>query len=314
MPLKLKQSDVRFIRKLLKQHNFALIFVVAVVFLGLGLWLGNEAEVNTGDDSAIAPESAIERSGPHEVVHVIDGDTIRVRVNEEVEPVRLIGIDTPEVDSPYTELECYGEEASIRAQKLLEGEFVYLESDETQDNRDQHDRLLRYVILEDETNVNQLLVEEGYAHEYTFREAYRYQGEFIQAQQDARDNQRGLWADDTCGGYVVPLPEGISSDQEVSVGAKPGCISYEQAPNHVGVDTCVTGRVDHVFVSGSNTTFINYCEDYRNCPFSAVLFDGDRSRFSAVGELSGKVITIDGVIRTHEGRPQIILRDPSQIR
>jgi len=132
------------------------------------------------------------------VVWVYDGDTISVRIDDKVETVRLIGIDTPEVDTPYTELECFGQEASLYLRDVLRDGSVRLESDSTAGNRDRYDRLLRYVFLADGTHVNENLVAKGYAVEYTYDSPYRYQAEFLQAQQDARDSQKGLWSLATC--------------------------------------------------------------------------------------------------------------------
>lgn len=72
------------------------------------------------------------------VSRIIDGDTIELGNGE---TVRLVGIDTPEVG------ECGFEEASANLSSLILGEMVRLgESDEDRDN---YGRLLRYVDLGD---------------------------------------------------------------------------------------------------------------------------------------------------------------------
>ena len=48
--------------------------------------------------------------------------------------------------------------------------------------------------LESGTFFNQLMIEEGYGHEYTYNLPYRYQKEFKEAEKTARENQKGLWA------------------------------------------------------------------------------------------------------------------------
>ena len=137
------------------------------------------------------------------VVKVIDGDTIEVRISEANTKVRLIGIDTPETVDPRKPVQCFGKEASKRASDILLGKEVVLEDDKTQGDKDKYDRLLRYVFLSDGTNVNKSLIQEGYAHEYTYDLPYKYQIEFKQAQNDARDGNRGLWADNVC---ITPSP------------------------------------------------------------------------------------------------------------
>ncbi|OGH51774.1 MAG: hypothetical protein A3G13_01840 [Candidatus Levybacteria bacterium RIFCSPLOWO2_12_FULL_37_7] len=135
----------------------------------------------------------------YQVVHVVDGDTIQVDINGSKETIRLIGVDTPEVVDPRKPVQCFGREASNKTKEILIGKKVRLESDPTQSNRDKYQRLLRYVFLEDGTLFNKLLIEQGYAHEYTYQSnSYRYQLEFKTAEKDARENKRGLWAEDIC--------------------------------------------------------------------------------------------------------------------
>jgi micrococcal nuclease len=127
------------------------------------------------------------------VVEVVDGDTIAVDINGEKIKVRLIGINSPETVDPRKRVECFGKEASAAAKNLLSGKKVRLEADPSQMDRDKYGRLLRYVFLEDGTNVNELLVARGYAYEYTYDLPYKYQKEFRAAQKFAEANKRGLW-------------------------------------------------------------------------------------------------------------------------
>jgi hypothetical protein len=85
-------------------------------------------------------------------------------------------------------------------EEILAGRRVRIAADPTQDERDRYDRLLAYVWLEDGTFVNEVMVAEGYAHEYTYDLPYRYQAELRAAEVEARENERGLWSPDTCGG------------------------------------------------------------------------------------------------------------------
>lgn len=136
----------------------------------------------------------------YQVIKVVDGDTIKVLVDGKLETIRLIGMDTPEIVDPRKPVQCFGREASDKAKEILNGVQVYLESDSSQGERDKYDRLLRYVILADGTNYNKLMIEQGYAHEYTYNLPYKYQMEFKQAEEQARIDQVGLWAPNTCGG------------------------------------------------------------------------------------------------------------------
>lgn len=132
------------------------------------------------------------------VTKVVDGDTIHVLLDGKNQTIRLIGLDTPEVVDPRKTVQCFGKEASARAKELLTGKLVRLENDPTQGDTDKYKRLLRYVFMEDGTNFNKKMIEDGYGHEYTYNLPYKYMEEFKQAEKDARIHKRGLWADNAC--------------------------------------------------------------------------------------------------------------------
>jgi micrococcal nuclease len=131
------------------------------------------------------------------VVEVVDGDTIDVFLEGQIQRVRLIGVNTPETVDKRRGVECFGPEASSFLKNTLTGKQVILENDETQGDKDAFKRLLRYVFL-DNQNLNQKIIYEGYGFEYTYKKPYKYQKEFREAQRDARDNYKGLWNQDNC--------------------------------------------------------------------------------------------------------------------
>lgn len=141
-------------------------------------------------------------SSTYFVTAVIDGDTIDVSKDGKTDRIRLIGIDTPETD-PRNTVECFGKEATARATQLMRGKIVTLESDPSQDNVDKYGRLLRYVFLTDGTNVNYLMVKEGFAQEYTYNLPYKYQSSFKSAQAEAKNLKLGLWGT-ACTPTVAP--------------------------------------------------------------------------------------------------------------
>lgn len=156
--------------------------------------------------AACSPESQLQASrplnaeGPFPVLSVTDGDTIRVSVNGQSTRVRLIGIDTPEVKDPGTPVQCFGREASRRAQELMTGAQVWLEYDPSQGRHDRFGRTLAYVWLNDNLLVNHQMVSEGFAHEYTYDDPYKYRDTFRDAQQAAQTAEVGLWNPATCAG------------------------------------------------------------------------------------------------------------------
>lgn len=124
------------------------------------------------------------------VTRVVDGDTIQIEGGQKV---RYIGINTPETVDPRRNVQCFGKEASAKNKELVEGKKVRLEKDVSE--TDKYHRLLRYVYVGD-IFVNDYLVRQGYAYVSTYPPDVKYQQQFMDAQKEARENNRGLWA--TC--------------------------------------------------------------------------------------------------------------------
>ena len=127
------------------------------------------------------------------VVRVVDGDTIEVNpAVSGTEDVRLLGVDTPETVDPNEPVEPYGPEASAFTNQQLEGERVTLIFD--QERTDQYGRVLAYVQISGRSETfNETLLKQGYAQLYVVPPNDRYEARFSQAQDQARQAQRGIW-------------------------------------------------------------------------------------------------------------------------
>lgn len=132
------------------------------------------------------------------VEEVIDWDTIRVTLNWKSEKVRLIWVDAPEsYDTRYGYTECFWTESSNYLKNLLYGKSVWLEYDATQWRYDKYDRVLAYVFLNWE-NINEKIIADWYAREYTYNLPYKYQSAFKKAQSKADQWNKWLWNENTC--------------------------------------------------------------------------------------------------------------------
>ncbi|MEA3356957.1 MAG: thermonuclease family protein [Patescibacteria group bacterium] len=159
---------------------------------------GDQAIGDAVTDEQVMGEQIEERQ-VCEVIKVVDGDTIKISYEGSTESVRLIGIDTPETVHPQKPVECFGQEASNTLKDLLEDEEVYIEFDPTQGEEDTYGRLLLYLWrVSDGMFINDYMIREGYAHEYTYNLPYEYQEQFKAAEKDARNSSRGLWGN-VCG-------------------------------------------------------------------------------------------------------------------
>ena len=141
----------------------------------------------------------------YQVLEVVDGDTIKI---SEIGTLRLIGIDTPETKDPRKVVQCFGKEASNRATELLANKKVYLEFDETHSKLDKYQRTLAYVFREDGYFYNLEVVKDGFAHSYK-EYPHPKLDEFNLAENSARNDKKGFWADNTCSGNTE---QGVSGE------------------------------------------------------------------------------------------------------
>lgn len=183
----------------------ALVFVLLALFAIQCFSVNNDVTQVVKEEGSVVPlesldfdKSTSQKEGPYKVSKVVDGDTLDIIIDGKTERVRLIGINTPEVVDPRKTVECFGKEASDKAKETLSGKSVYIESDSSQGDKDKYGRLLRYVFIDEDIIFNKMMIEGGFAYEYTYEVPYKYQEEFKRAQKDAELNKRGLWADGAC--------------------------------------------------------------------------------------------------------------------
>ncbi len=138
-----------------------------------------------------------------QMVRVVDGDTLIVRYDgtNRDDRIRLLGINTPEVVDPRKPVECFGKEASAYMHKIIDGKRIRLEGDPQADDVDKYGRLLRNVFLTDGTDINAMMVRDGYAYAYLFFPLNPVRKQQLKKlENSARIAQRGLWSPKTCNG------------------------------------------------------------------------------------------------------------------
>ena len=91
------------------------------------------------------------------------------------------------------------------------------------------------------------------------------------------------------------------------------CIPFTQARDHIGETQCVTGKVLGFKHGSRGVTFFDFCEDFRVCPFTVVVFPGHLKDIGDVRELTGKVVEIHGPVKTYDGRAEIVLDQLRQL-
>lgn len=171
--------------------TLSIIGVIAASLIG---FVSTKPTSDTGSKvNAVATTTA-------EVVRVIDGDTVRVRIPDSAingiaagtHSVRLIGIDAPEIDWDTDTAECFGYEARSRLRSIIKDTSVVLQTDPSQPLFDEYDRVLGYLLADGESTGYRLLAD-GYVRELTVGAGYSKKRLYQQAERTARESGRGLW-------------------------------------------------------------------------------------------------------------------------
>lgn len=110
---------------------------------------------------------------------------------------------------------------------------------------------------------------------------------------------------------AAPRPQSYASPPVAQDGT---CVDFRQAASHAGERGCVSGYVLRAYTSKSGNTFLDFCPDYRNCPFSTVIFASDHQKFGNLETLEGRGVEIRGFITTYQGHAEMIVHDPDQIQ
>ncbi len=149
------------------------------------------------------------------VYSVIDGDTFRYRKEDwSLQSVRLLWVDAPESNTArYRTTECFWKEAKNYLTNLIKNQYVTLEFDPNSSSSDAYGRMLAYVYLNWKL-VNETLIAEWYAKEYTYKTAYSQQSVFKQAEENAKKSEKWLWSASTCGKSIAEEPEARGVDYE----------------------------------------------------------------------------------------------------
>ena len=291
--------------KFLKENKIFLAIVIGVLIIGGAIYFSGQKEKAPGEEPNQTQSCENVPELPDGVLKlatkIIDGDTFLI---EGGYSVRILGIDADERGYP-----CY-DEAKNGLEELILNKEVKLEKG-TED-KDQWCRYLRYVFLGDK-NISLELVKEGLAVARFSPEDVKYREEITNAEKEAKENKIGCkWGEKE----IVKEEKGEFQWQNLTselTGLK--VIGACQAGNYYGKEMIVEGKVADGYRSKTNTVFLNFEKPYPNQCFSAVIFSSDLYKFVQNPEdyYLGKTVRIIGEVKEYQGRPEIILENPSQI-
>lgn len=189
--------------------------LLAALMLSLGPVSGSTQQATSAPGSANPDYQGalpweIPDDGETMIVHkVVDGDTLHLTYphGNWYYPTRLIGIQAPETEGPYTRKECYGPEASQFLRDLLPiGAEVIVQRDITDEDR--NGRRLRHVFLvepgtDDAYLLSEILVLGGFAEARDYPPDDLYDGPLADAERAARSERAGLWKSCATGVYLA---------------------------------------------------------------------------------------------------------------
>ncbi|WP_072396075.1 thermonuclease family protein [Hyphomicrobium sp. CS1GBMeth3] len=242
------------------------------------------------DGVPCAPESG----GSHDVLHVIDGETLLLDDGREV---RLIGALAPEPNDPSAKSRdrMLAEQASRALSALVTDRAVTLRYEGRR--RDRYGRVLAQVYAgsaSDGVWVQKRLISDGFARAYSLPGNAGCIAALMSAEQTARTAGAGLW---DVSSYRARAADDVS-----------------QLLSLTGRFALVEGRVADV-TRAQRVTYLNFGADWRS-DFTASLANADVDRSAggaeALGKLEGKRVRVRGWIERRNG-PMIVLGSPDEI-
>lgn len=172
--------------------------ILLVLLLFLPSWAGAEvyewqdAKGNTHfSDRSVADAKVVDIKPGYDfyrIKTVYDGDTV---VLEDGRKVRLLGINTPEVQHRDKMADAGGDEAKRWLIAKLQNTKVRLETDA--EKTDKYDRTLAHLFTEKKEHINLQLAAAGLAEVSIYPPNLLYVDELVKAQNQAEQNKLGIW-------------------------------------------------------------------------------------------------------------------------
>ena len=126
----------------------------------------------------------------------VDGDTIKVILDNKKYTIRMLAVDTPESVHPSKGVEYYGKEASEYTCNLVKNaKKLEIEYDDNSDKIDKYDRLLVWVFV-DSKLLQKELISNGYAKVAYLYGDYKYTKELENVQELVSAKNIGIWNED----------------------------------------------------------------------------------------------------------------------
>lgn len=124
----------------------------------------------------------------------VDGDTIKVMLDNKKTTVRFLAIDTPETVHPTKGEQPFGKEASnYTCDKVKNAKKLEIEYDEGSTKTDKYNRALGWVFIDD-TLLQKDLISHGYAKVAYLYGNYKYTEDLKKEESIAKSKKLGVWS------------------------------------------------------------------------------------------------------------------------
>ncbi|TYB31185.1 MAG: nuclease [Candidatus Mcinerneyibacterium aminivorans] len=228
------------------------------------------------------------------VIYVYDGDTFKLSSGE---TVRLVGIDTPEMNHNSNEKkEIFAEKAKKFTSNNLKNKKIYLEYGRKK--YDKYNRLLAYVYKRSGEIFNLTLLEKGLADLLFIPPNEKYSKTFYEAAKTAHKDEKGKWK--------------IFNQKFWDKSVKR--IDHTETGKFINKKVIVEGKIVNTHDTGK-IIFLDFSKNYQKS-FSIVIYKRPRFMFpfDPCEYFLNKNIAVSGKIIRYENKYEIIVKNPFQIK
>lgn len=218
--------------------------------------------------------------GFYQVKKVFDGDTLML---EDGRKVRLLGVNTPEIEHRNQPEQAGGEEAKRWLTGKLQNRKVRLETDA--ELTDKYGRTLAHVFTDRKEHINLQLVEQGLAAVNIYPPNLLYVEQLVDAERKAQQARLGIWR--------KPEYEPIPVDR-LSASGHPGW-------------TRVSGRIVDLR-SSRKFVYLKFSNK-----FEARIEKQGLSMFPDLNSYRGQVVELRGWLNKYKDGYSMLIRHPSAI-
>ncbi len=216
----------------------------------------------------------------YRVKKVYDGDTVLLSNNKKI---RLLGINTPEVEGRHKSAQVGGEEAKQWLLMRLKNRKVRLETDI--EKQDKYGRYLAHIFTEDKLHINLELVRKGLASVNIYPPNLKFSNALLQAQKQAEIDFIGIWS------YPEYLPKQVTEIKHSS---------YKGWQR-------IVGRIESIRYT-RKYSYLNLSDS-----FSLKINQKLLPLFPDLNSYIGKKVEVRGWINRNKNRYSMIIRHPSAI-